>query len=70
MYTLELLGFLNFRRIQNLTLEQARQAWLEASKERWLVRDSFDEHYTRWNMWELWLNGELVNSGQFSEHRR
>lgn len=65
MYTLELTGFLNFKRIKSLTLEQARTAFTQAKTEVYQAYQGGQMVDTKWSFWELYQDGNLVKQGNF-----
>ena len=65
MFKLELTGFCKSKRIDCPTIEGARAAYLEAKAERWTPKGGLDSNPTRWNMWELFEDGNLVAEGTF-----
>ncbi len=64
-YTLELEGFLNFVRIHDLTLEQARQRWQLAKNETYKAYCDGEMKDTKWQTWHLYQTGMLVLEGDF-----
>jgi hypothetical protein len=66
MYTLELHGFLNFKRIPGLTKEEARKKFAEAKRETYHVSNGEPKGIDcKWAMWELYNNGILESLGEF-----
>jgi hypothetical protein len=66
VYTLELSGFLNFKRISSLTLDQARAAFKTAKNETYKAYQNGRMIDTKWSSWELYKDGQLINQGEFN----
>jgi len=67
MFTLELTGFVNFKRIKCSTIEEARVIWAKAQKEQKLTVYSNGkvQHNGQWSSWELYQNEQLIKEGTF-----
>lgn len=65
LYSLELSGFLGFRRIWCNSIEEARQEWTKAKDITYQAYHNGQMETFKYTAWELFWNGQLQKSGKF-----